>query len=46
MEVRCKRCNSNNVHLRDSNFCFEDIGKRINNKFFCLECGYEFEVIE
>jgi DNA-directed RNA polymerase subunit RPC12/RpoP len=46
MEVRCRRCNSDNIILRDSDISFEGIGEKINKKFFCVECGYEFEDIE
>jgi hypothetical protein len=46
MEVRCKRCNSTNVQFRNSKFSFEDVKSKISKKFFCIDCGYEFEVIE
>jgi transposase-like protein len=45
MEVRCRRCNSTNVQFKNSNLFFEYLGKNIK-KFFCIDCGYEFEVIE
>lgn len=46
MEVKCKECNSDNVQFRSSNFSFEMIGEKISKKFLCIDCGYEFEVIE
>ena len=46
MEMKCKRCSSINVHLRDSSFDFESFESKVRKKFFCVDCGYEFEVVE